>query len=268
MQSDVVNGLSEECTEDFVASIDEEDIESDLLMHFLGSLKEHKQKDASKLVDAIQCLEADIKEIEKRNLTSSKSKSFRGEFSNDVLSQLPMVFSTNEQKLTKNFDKFENAYFSMRTNLLTPMNDATIRQDNDLLMARENLHLANKDEERQVPKDRLGAFFDGLCKYARHSRFEVRGVLRNGEFNTSSNVICSLSFDRDEDYFAAAGVSKKIKIYDFNSLLNDSVDVHYPAIEMPNKSKLSGVCWNGYIKNYLASSDYDGSIKVCILLVN
>lgn len=110
--------------------------------------------------------------------------------------------------------------------------------------------------------DRLGIFFNGLCKYARYSRFEVRGNLRGGDFSNSANVICSLGFDRDEDYFATAGVSKKIKVYDFHLLLDDSIDIHYPAIEMVNKSKVSCISWNNYIKNYLASTDYDGSVKV------
>jgi protein suppressor of PHYA-105 1 len=75
-----------------------------------------------------------------------------------------------------------------------------------------------------------------------------------------------LSFDRDADYFAAGGVSKKIKIFDFNSIFNDPVDIHYPVIEMSNESKLSCICWNSYIKNYLASTGYDGVVKVCISL--
>ncbi|KAI5443285.1 hypothetical protein KIW84_012081 [Lathyrus oleraceus] len=87
-------------------------------------------------------------------------------------------------------------------------------------------------------------------------------ILRNADFNNPANVICSLSFDRDEDYFASAGISKKIKIFDFNTLCNDSVDIHYPTVEMSNRSKLRSVCWNNYIKNYLTSTNYDGVVKL------
>ncbi|KAI5383123.1 hypothetical protein KIW84_070512 [Lathyrus oleraceus] len=87
-------------------------------------------------------------------------------------------------------------------------------------------------------------------------------ILKNADFNNPANVICSLSFDRDEDYFASAGISKKIKIFDFNTLCNDCVDIHYPTVEMSNRSKLRCVCWNNYIKNYLASTDYDGVVKL------
>ncbi|KAL0731054.1 hypothetical protein Bca4012_027148 [Brassica carinata] len=143
------------------------------------------------------------------------------------------------------------------------MEELVLRPDRDLLRNRdENVISEQVNSETWSSDDRVGAFFDGLCKYARYSKFETRGVLRTGELNNTSNVICSLGFDRDEDYFATAGVSKKIKIFEFNSLFNESVDIHYPAVEMSNRSKLSGVCWNNYIRNYLASSDYDGIIKL------
>ena len=283
LQSEVVNGLPEACTEDLSTSIEQDDSESDLLVHFLTLLEEQKQKDASKLVDDIRCLQADIEEIDKRNrCSSSHSKSdeylahssvhgrqnvlvYEEPSRSDVLSHLRPVSNTNEPRLMKNIGHLESAYFSMRAKIQLPETDVIVRTDKELLRNRKNQYLTSDGEEKKIPTDRLGAFFDGFCKYARYSKFEVRGVLRNGEFNNSSNVICSLSFDRDEDYFAAAGVSKKIKIFEFNSLFNDTVDIHYPAIEMPNKSKLSCVCWNNYIKNYLASTDYDGAVKVCIL---
>lgn len=60
-------------------------------------------------------------------------------------------------------------------------------------------------------------------------------------------------------------MSKKIQVFEFQALSTDFVDFHYPVIEMVNKSKLSCICWNSCIRNYLASSDYDGIVKVCIL---
>lgn len=281
LHSEVINGLQEVCAEELSSSVDQDDIESELLLHFLVTLKEQKQKDASKLVEDMRCLEADIEEAERRHcsekpLAHSSSHddspllgmqnvfSHKEPSGSDAPSQLHPVIGTNESKLRNNIHQLESAYFSMRSKIQLPDTDATTRIDRELLRNRENWHLTLKDEEKQTSTDCLGAFFDGLCKYARYTKFEVRGVLRNAEFNSSSNVICSLSFDRDEDYFAAAGVSKKIKIFEFTALFNDSVDIHYPVIEMSNKSKLSCVSWNNYIKNYLASTDYDGAVKVCM----
>ncbi|KAK9274976.1 hypothetical protein L1049_022233 [Liquidambar formosana] len=278
LESEVISGFQEVHGEVLSSSIDQEDNEAELLLHFLMSSKEQKEVHSSKLVEDVRCLEADIEEVEKRHssrkssvLSCSQRDSLNARdntilhkelLSSEVLSQLDPISYTNDLRVMKNFSQLEDAYFSMRSKIQLPETDATTRSDRDLLKNRENWFPARKDEERMKPTDRLGAFFDGLCKYARYSKFEVRGILRSGDFMNSANVICSLSFDRDEDYFAAAGVSKKIKIFEFCSLFNDSVDIHCPVIEMSNKSRLSCICWNNYIKNYLASTDYDGVVKL------
>ncbi|KAL3645728.1 hypothetical protein CASFOL_010908 [Castilleja foliolosa] len=230
-----------------LSSIDEEDGESELLMHFLFSLNEQKQKESYNLVEQLRCIDSDIQEIEKRR---PKKSVFLSGASSDT-----------ETRLTSNISQLENAYFSMRSNIKLLGNDIATHRDEELLRSRENW-CTTENEDMYDTSDRLGGFFDGLCKYARYNKFKVRGVLRNREFNSSANVICSLSFDRDEDYLATGGVSKKIKIFEFQALFNDSVDIHYPVVEMSNKSKLSCVCWNSYIRNYLASTDYDGIVKL------
>ncbi|GFP82540.1 protein spa1-related 2 [Phtheirospermum japonicum] len=245
LQSEFMSGIGEIHGGEELSSIEEEDGESELLMHFLFSLNEQKQKDASNLVEQLQCIEADIQEIEKRHPKKSV-----------VLSGSS---SETETRLMCNISQLENAYFSMRSNIQLSDNDVATHRDEELLKSRENWCTMENEYDSS---DRLGGFFDGLCKYARYNKFKVRGVLRNGEFNSSANVICSLSFDRDEDYLATGGVSKKIKIFEFQGLFNDTVDIHYPVVEMSNKSKLSCICWNSYIRNYLASTDYDGIVKL------
>ncbi|XP_021891003.1 protein SPA1-RELATED 2 isoform X2 [Carica papaya] len=277
LQSEVVNGFQEVFAEKMLSAIDQDDAESELLLHFLILLKEQKQKHTSKLVEDIKCLEADIEEVERRHgtekpmvssflhndsTTQMENGHFKSAMSSEALPHLFPTSSANEAQLMKNIHQLESAYLSMRSKIHLTENDTKIRSDRDLLRNRDNFYLTQVDGEIENPKDQVGAFFDGLCKYARYSKFEVRGVLRSAEFNNSANVICSLGFDRDEDYFAAAGVSKKIKIFEFNAIFNDSVDIHYPVIEISNASKLSCICWNNYIKNYLASTDYDGIVKL------
>lgn len=274
MQFEILSGSQEIPGGELLSSIDEEDEESDLLLYFLSTLTEQKQKDAHSLMEQIQCIEADIQEVEKRrprklsvlspslleSLTACGSSNSLGvNASIDTYSKICHTNDT-ESGLMSNIRQLENAYFSTRSNYqLADSNSATIR-DAELLTSRENWCTIGTEENNAA--DRVGGFFDGLCKYARYRKFKVRGVLRNGEFNNSANVICSLSFDRDEDYLATGGVSKKIKIFEFQALFDDSVDIHYPVVEMSNKSKLSCICWNSYIRNFLASTDYDGIVKV------
>ncbi|KAK6947891.1 WD40 repeat [Dillenia turbinata] len=280
LQSEVISGLQDMIKDELPKSIDfeQEDAESELLLDFLISLEEKKRQHASKLVEDIRLLTVDAEEVAKRHLSRRSSTSIndsmrltvlRGDMfpqreppGSDSLSITPLTSTPNASRLKGNFQQLESAYFSVRSNIQLPETATATRTDNNLLQDRGKWYPLKRDDHGQQSSNRLGAFFDGLCKYARYSKFKVRGVLRNVEFGNSANVNCSLSFDRDQDYFAATGISKKIKIFEFQSLFNDYVDIHYPVIEIPNRSRLSCICWNNYIKNYLASTDYDGIVKI------
>uniref|UniRef100_A0A0A9CUM1 Uncharacterized protein n=1 Tax=Arundo donax TaxID=35708 RepID=A0A0A9CUM1_ARUDO len=259
----------------------EEDTESSLLLNFLSQLKEENEMQAAKLSSDLASLHTDTTEVERRHSTRmgfsledmdalASSRVLSGasvSAPQDALLSgvLPSLCKSSiyEERVMRNLEQLENAYYSMRSTVDTCETNVIKCPDNEALRVRENFCQFQSDPDATSEQtDRLGCFFDGLCKYARHSKFEVRGILKNADILNSPNVICSLSFDRDEEYFATAGVSKKIKIYEFDALLNDGVDIHYPLIEMPSKSKLSCVCWNNYIKNYLASTDYDGTVQL------
>lgn len=272
-------GIKELSSEDILStSAAQSDAELDLLLHFLLSVEEQKQKHASKLVEDIQSLEEDIKEVERRHLSSISNVICPVANKREVqlhlegptsLTSLPtsyLVPDMNEERLMRNINQLEDAYFSMRSQTQLLETAAVRCFEKGLLKNRDRLfETQNKSEElnaSEKPVDRLGAFFEGLCKFSCYSKFKVCGTLRNGDLMNSTNVICSLNFDRDEEYIAAAGISKRIKIFEFSAFTNDSIDVHYPVVEMASKSKLSCICWNNYIKNYLASTDYDGVVQV------
>ena len=235
---------------------------SELLLHFLSSLEKQKKKNASKLLQDIQTLEDDIKEAERRY--SSKASLVR---SREAIESTPgalFVPTANTDRLMSNIRQLEDAYFIMRSQMKLSDSTASARSDKSLLKDKWSEN-QNKDQDARTKgksSDQLEVFFEGLCKFARYSKFETCGTIRSGDLLNSASVVCSLSFDPDEEHIAAAGISKKIKIFDFNAFMNESVGVHYPLVEMVNKSKLSCVCWNSYIKNYLASTDYDGVVQV------
>lgn len=71
------------------------------------------------------------------------------------------------------------------------------------------------------------------------------------------DMICSIEFDRDNEYFATAGVTKRIKLYEYRAVLAQSaVEVHPPVKEMLCHSKISCLSWNPYIKERIASSGW------------
>lgn len=88
---------------------------------------------------------------------------------------------------------------------------------------------------------------------------QVLAQLPPASARQSSAILSSIEFDRDAEYFATAGVSKRISIFDFADVLNKPyTDVHSPALEISTRSKLSCVAWHKYVKSHLISSDYEG----------
>ncbi|XP_054785047.1 protein SUPPRESSOR OF PHYA-105 1 [Prosopis cineraria] len=280
-ESEIFRDLVELNSQDDILVRDDEEAETEQLVYFLTSLREEKQKQTAKLAEELSCLEEDIKEVERRyslgtdslfpmakngvSKFSRNSSHLQDPFSSDISRSIP-ASCVNEARFMRNINQLETAYFSVRSWILLTEDAAVAPYDKDVLKSRWRSSQGHNDNEEQRTKwksdDRLGSFFEGLCKFARYSKFEECGILRSQDLLSSSNVICALSFDRDEDYIAAAGVSKKIKIFDVSAILSNSIDIQYPIVEMSNKSKLSCVCWNSYIKSHLASTDYDGVVQM------
>lgn len=259
------------------ALTEEEDTEADLLLHFLLLSKEKMEKQVGDLLANLECIRTDLEKVDGGSFLKVKFSSV-DKYLPSSLNYIPESYSQektimhvdeltrsplsclHKERFLKNIDQLENAYFAMRSKKEASGPNSATRTDTDVLKRERNFqvqHTAVQETEE------LGTFFDGLYKFARYNKFKVCGSLKNADNVHCANVICSLSFDRDEDYFATAGVSKKIKIFEFSSLLDDTVDIHYPLIEMTNRSKLTCVCWNSYIRNYLASTDYEGVVQVC-----
>ncbi|KAK6154616.1 hypothetical protein DH2020_008864 [Rehmannia glutinosa] len=108
----------------------------------------------------------------------------------------------------------------------------------------------------------LEDFQSVLSTFTKYSRLRVVAELRHGDLFHSANIVSSIEFDRDDELFATAGVSRRIKIFEFSSVLNEATDVQCPVSEMFTRSKLSCLSWNKYIKNHIASSDYEGIVTV------
>ncbi|KAK4784431.1 hypothetical protein SAY86_018799 [Trapa natans] len=108
----------------------------------------------------------------------------------------------------------------------------------------------------------LAHFQSVLTTFTRYSRLRVIAELRHEDLFHSANIVSSIEFDRDDELFATAGVSRRIKVFDFSSVVNEPTDAHYPVVEMSTRSKLSCLSWNKYAKNHIASSDYEGIVTV------
>ncbi|XP_027170139.1 protein SPA1-RELATED 4 isoform X1 [Coffea eugenioides] len=179
---------------------------------------------------------------------------------------------SKSSRLMKNFRKLESAYFLTRRRALKPSGKVYARSSpissdaRGSVVVTERSSLSKLSSKEQYNEDRqsgwINSFLEGLCKYLSFSKLKVKADLKQGDLLNSSNLVCSLSFDRDGEFFATAGVNKKIKVFEYNSILNKDRDIHYPVVEMASRSKLSSICWNGYIKSQIASSNFEGVVQV------
>ena len=48
----------------------------------------------------------------------------------------------------------------------------------------------------------------------------------------------SIDFDKDQDFFAVGGVTRQLKVYEYNSVVTRPVSVHYPVQDMGCASKI------------------------------
>ncbi|XVF81561.1 hypothetical protein PTKIN_Ptkin15bG0164300 [Pterospermum kingtungense] len=128
------------------------------------------------------------------------------------------------------------------------------------------LHVKQESDKNVIHKEGYNAglvdFQSVLGTFTQYSRLRVIAELRLGDLFHSANIVSSIEFDRDDELFATAGVSRRIKVFDFSTVLNEPADVHCPVVEMSTRSKLSYLSWNKCWKNHIASSDYEGIITV------
>ncbi|KAK7272542.1 hypothetical protein RJT34_29201 [Clitoria ternatea] len=180
-------------------------------------------------------------------------------------------FLSRSSRLMKNFKKLESAYFLTRCRPAFSSGKPVVRRppvSNDgrgsIVMTERSCinDLASKEQCREGASAWINPFLEGLCKYLSFSKLKVKADLKQGDLLHSSNLVCSLSFDRDGEFFATAGVNKKIKVFECDAIVNEDRDIHYPVVEMGSRSKLSSICWNAYIKSQIASSNFEGVVQL------
>lgn len=109
----------------------------------------------------------------------------------------------------------------------------------------------------------LDIFRENLVKFSRYNTLRPLATLNySSDIFNNSTIVSSIEFDKDNEFFAIAGVTKRIKVFDYGAVIHDTVDIHYPSIEMVSSSKISCVSWNSFHKGMLASSDYEGTVTV------
>ncbi|KAI7749488.1 hypothetical protein M8C21_025308, partial [Ambrosia artemisiifolia] len=261
--------------------------EQELLMEFLLTLQQRKQEAADNLRRTVAFISSDLQEVAKFQTSISQRQGLHSnnddgtssgsrkrikmsETSNSLEPDLQENAICKSSRLMKNFKKLESAYFLTRRRALKPLAKPLTR--NAQMSGDGKGSAADRSSGNSLPPiNRLSqskqggwinSFIDGLSKYLSYRNLKVKADLKQGDLLNSSNLVCSLGFDRDGEFFATAGVNKKIKVFEYESILNENRDIHYPVVEMSSRSKLSSICWNNYIKGQIASSNFEGVVQI------
>uniref|UniRef100_A0A240PKY3 RING-type domain-containing protein n=1 Tax=Anopheles epiroticus TaxID=199890 RepID=A0A240PKY3_9DIPT len=221
-----------------------------------------------------------------------------GSISGVSLASTPSSFLARKQRMYQHFDDFVQCYFAARSEDLYFGKDRSCSSDSlgvgerstssgaslgtgtgigggslssDRLMG--GMHpgatsatssQSNLDTTRSSGRSSLDTFRESLIKFSKYSALRPLATLNySNDSNYASTIVSSIEFDKDNEYFAIAGVTKRIKIFDYYTAIRDAaVDINYPINEMTCNSKISCVVWHSYFKQVLASSDYEGIVTI------
>lgn len=174
-------------------------------------------------------------------------------------------YKVRKQKMLQHFDDFVKCYFTNRSEDLhfqSPLQEQEL-MITDSTEGPEASHV-EQGERKPISKS-LDVFRENLVKFSKYSQLRTLSTLNYSNDNNvmPSTIVSSIEFDKDNEFFAIAGVTKRIKIFDYYACVRDAVvDIKHPVNEMLCTSKISCVAWNSYFKELLASSDYEGIVTV------
>lgn len=177
------------------------------------------------------------------------------------------MYKVRKQRMLQHFDDFKTCYFTNRSEELHfQADEADSNQEHMITETNEQPPQppATSTEQQTKPSKSLENFRENLIKFSKYSTLRTLSTLNySNDSVLPSTIVSSIEFDKDNEFFAIAGVTKRIKIFDYYACVRDAVvDIKHPINEMICSSKISCVAWNNYFKELLAASDYEGIVTV------
>ncbi|PVV04608.1 hypothetical protein BB560_000899 [Smittium megazygosporum] len=118
------------------------------------------------------------------------------------------VSSVNKERILAHLDDLENIYYS------------TKKRGNSFFGTSTNSKL-----------------IDTLNSITKYRGFQPDIVLKYGDGSSATAIVSSIEFDKDDAIFAVSGVTRKIKIFDYNSVVSQSELWESAALSKANRSR-------------------------------
>ena len=251
-----------------------------VLLEFLCDLRKERQEVLEKVRSELVVLEADISRVEECLESDSKSQLSDSVVPDDVDETVkkeqmvpkppPSTTSSADEPSTSKPDEESFRGWNNKSKVDEGSLHRTLARRRCRLQAHFNdlqecyfdtrMSEISPAEHRDV--ELLSDFSSKLKKFTQFTSIRSVATLSYAsDILNQSSIVSSIDFDKDCDHFAVAGVTKKIKVFDYESVVNNVVDgVNCPVVQMACNSKISCVGWSHYHKSWLASSDYEGSV--------
>lgn len=160
------------------------------------------------------------------------------------------TYVSRKRRLYAHFDDFATSYFSIRN---------PVGSKDEIVTSVHGEHDHNL--KRRTPG--LDLFRENLVQFSKYNALRSLATMHySSDLHNNSTIVSTIVFDKDNEFFAIGGVTRRIKVFDYLAVVRDTVDIHYPNVEMVSNSKISCITWNSYHKNIMASSDYEGAVNL------
>lgn len=225
----------------------------EILYSLMQYIKIKKIHHFHELKNQIQCINEDI-EIVSKSLQDSlgipqsgQSSSGKAESGSSILQKKLFNDLKNKEYLVKVFPNLEGLYQYKAANNKRKM-------------------VGTYDYSMEATTSNREAYIKSLastlCQVTKYKKLSLEAEIPGGDNFHRLSIISSIGFNSTNEYFATGGVSKKIKIYECENVLQNTSRIACPVFELNWRSKLSDLDWNHNEANVLATSDYDGMITL------
>lgn len=183
------------------------------------------------------------------------------------------TYISRKRRMYAHFEDFVSSYFSIRSQDLLfgsqtnadPTAEVAAQNTGEPFHAENTEQAAESESNHNTkrPRNTLNVFRENLVGFSKYNTLRPLAQMHYAsDLQNNSTIVSTIVFDKDNEFFAIGGVTRRIKVFDYLAVVRDTVDIHYPNVEMVSGSKISCITWNSYHKNIMASSDYEGAVNL------
>lgn len=178
------------------------------------------------------------------------------------------TYISRKRRMYAHFDDFVTSYFSIRRRdlLFGLESDARSSSSPTAEPLQSEPHQSTPTAQNSTtkkPRNTLNMFRENLIGFSKYNTLRPLATMHySSDLHSGSTIVSTIVFDKDNEFFAIGGVTRRIKVFDYLAVVRDTVDIHYPNVEMVSSSKISCITWNSFHKNTMASSDYEGAVNL------